>query len=274
MPVLKDMSESATDLFLGHEVGHALYTPAGGIESLKEKGNIFFGVVNIVEDARIEKMIQNKFPGLKKSFYDGYGDLIDKDFFSINGKDLTTYNLIDRLNVHFKAGVRAGVEFSAEEKVFVDRMENLRSWEESLKLAEDLFDHSAENFTPPDMSDLIGEPGDDGEPAESGDPSDSDDSDDSGEMKSDGLTVKDDDGEAGDEDGESSDGAGDDEKKDEKNDSPGNAEFDHDDSDDDDDSEEPEEKPGDGHEGGRDSSDINNPEDLESKTQKAFDKRV
>ena len=271
MPVLKDMSESATDLFLGHEVGHALYTPAGGIESLKEKGNIFFGVVNIVEDARIEKMIQSKFPGLKKSFYDGYGDLIDKDFFSINGKDLTTYNLIDRLNVHFKAGVRAGVEFSAEEKVFVDRMENLRSWEESLKLAEDLFDHSAENFTPPDMSDLIGEPGDDGEPGESGDPSDSDDS---GEMKSDGLTVKDDDGEAGDDDGESSDGAGDDEKKDEKNDSPGNAEFDHDDSDDDEDSDEPEEKPGDGHEGGRDSSDINNPEDLESKTQKAFDKRV
>ncbi len=27
MPVLKDVTEDSTDLFLGHEVGHALYTP-------------------------------------------------------------------------------------------------------------------------------------------------------------------------------------------------------------------------------------------------------
>ena len=79
---------------------------------------------------------------------------------------------------------------------------------------------------------------------------------------------------ADDDDGESSEGAGDDEKKDEKNDSPGNAEFDRDDSGDDEDGEAEKEKPGDGHEGGRDSSDIENPEDLESKTQEAFDKRV
>ena len=268
MPVLKDMSESATDLFLGHEVGHALYTPSDGIEKLRNKDKLFFGVVNIVEDARIEKMIQSKFPGLRKSFYDGYGDLIDKDFFSIKGKDLSTYNLIDRLNIHFKGGVRAGVEFSDEEMVFVERMENLRSFEETMKLAEDLFDHGAENFTPPDMDDMIGEPGDDGEPGESGEPKSD------GKMKSDGLTVEDDDGEAGDENDDSSEGAGDDEKKDEKNDSPGNAEFDRDDSGDDEDGEVEKEKPGDGHEGGRDSSDIENPEDLESKTQEAFDKRV
>ena len=34
------------------------------------------------------------------------------------------------------------------------------------------------------------------------------------------------------------------------------------------------EETGGGHEGGRDGSDIENPEDLESKTQNAFDKRV
>ena len=264
MPVLKDISESATDLFLGHEVGHALYTPPAGIGSLKEKGNIFFGVVNIVEDARIEKMIQNKFPGLKKSFYDGYSDLIEKDFFGINGKDLTTYNLIDRLNIHFKGGVRTGVDFSAEEMVFVDRMKNLRTWEETLILAEDLFDHSAENFTPPDMSDMSDEAGEPGEPGEPNS---------DGKMKSDGLTVKDQDGEADDDDGDSSKGTGDDEKEDDKNASPGDAEFDRDDSDDDDDESE-KEKPGDGIEGGRDASNIDNPEDLESKTQKSFDRRV
>ena len=29
MPVIKDVGEAATDLFLGHEVGHALYTRKG-----------------------------------------------------------------------------------------------------------------------------------------------------------------------------------------------------------------------------------------------------
>ena len=39
MPVLKDMTENATDLFLGHEVGHALYTPQGAIKEVVKKGS-------------------------------------------------------------------------------------------------------------------------------------------------------------------------------------------------------------------------------------------
>ena len=98
MPVLKDMTENSTDLFLGHEVGHALYTPQGAIKEVLKKGNLFKGVVNIVEDARIEKMIQSKFPGLKSSFYKGYGDLLDRGFFDIKGQDVNELNFIDRRN--------------------------------------------------------------------------------------------------------------------------------------------------------------------------------
>ena len=72
MPVFKDISDEATDLFLGHEVGHALYTPQGEILKVLEKGGVYKNFVNVVEDARIEKMIQKKFPGLKRCFYDGY----------------------------------------------------------------------------------------------------------------------------------------------------------------------------------------------------------
>ena len=135
MPVLKDMTENATDLFLGHEVGHALYTPQGAINEVLKKGPMFKGVVNIVEDARIEKMIQGKFPGLKRSFYNGYGDLLERGFFDINGRDVNELNFIDRINIHFKIGIRAGVEFSDEEKVIVDKISNLRSWDESLTVS-------------------------------------------------------------------------------------------------------------------------------------------
>ena len=37
MPIFKDVTESTTDLFLGHEVGHALYTPQGAINDVVKK---------------------------------------------------------------------------------------------------------------------------------------------------------------------------------------------------------------------------------------------
>ena len=145
MPVLKDMTENATDLFLGHEVGHALYTPQGAIKEVVKKGNLFKGLVNIVEDARIEKMIQSKFPGLKKSFYNGYGDLMTSGFFDLDGKDVNEANFVDRINIHFKIGTRAGVEFSDEEMTYVNRIANQRNFDETLKISEELFDYIKAN---------------------------------------------------------------------------------------------------------------------------------
>ena len=145
MPVLKDITENATDLFLGHEVGHALYTPQGAIKEVVKKGKLFKGLVNIVEDARIEKMIQGKFPGLKKAFYSGYGDLVKGGFFDLEGKDVNEANFVDRINIHFKVGTRAGVEFTDEEMTMVDRIANQKSFDDALKISEDLFDYIKEN---------------------------------------------------------------------------------------------------------------------------------
>ena len=57
MPVMKDMTENATDLFLGHEVGHALWTPfEGWHSSTSSKGSGYKSFLNVVEDARIETL--------------------------------------------------------------------------------------------------------------------------------------------------------------------------------------------------------------------------
>ena len=141
MPIFKDVAESTTDLFLGHEVGHALYTPQGAINDVVKKGGSYKSLVNIVEDARIEKMIQAKFPGLSRNFYDGYSELMDKNFFGLNGRDVNDLNLIDRINIHFKIGTRAGVEFTDEEQVFVDRIAKLRSFDESIAVSDDLLEY-------------------------------------------------------------------------------------------------------------------------------------
>ena len=71
-PTFKDdISPELYDLFMGHEVGHALITPADGWhDAVSEKGATYKGYLNVLEDVRIEKHIKSKYAGLRKIFFD------------------------------------------------------------------------------------------------------------------------------------------------------------------------------------------------------------
>ena len=72
VPVLdKNISNVVYDLFMGHEVGHALYTPIDGMIKAKDL-KLNSDVTNVVEDSRIERKIKYKYPGLKNSFVRAY----------------------------------------------------------------------------------------------------------------------------------------------------------------------------------------------------------
>ena len=85
LPIWKDKSESVMDMMSLHEVGHALYTPLSLLEDGHKK-NVKHSFVNVLEDVRIEKMIQDKYLGSKKVFKTAYKELLEKDFFGVNGK--------------------------------------------------------------------------------------------------------------------------------------------------------------------------------------------
>ena len=70
LPIWEDMSNDLYDLLVGHEVGHALYTPVE-IDKVK-KYKIPHSYFNVVEDIRIDKKMKIKYPGLRKSYYNGY----------------------------------------------------------------------------------------------------------------------------------------------------------------------------------------------------------
>ena len=185
LPIWKDedMTKDIYDLMVGHEIGHALWTPLDMLEKAAVR-KINHSFVNIIEDARIEKFAKRKYPGLVGVFKRGYADLTEKDFFGTSGKDVNSYNLIDRINIFFKGG-DTNIEFSDEEKVWVDRVSKVETEDEVLDLAEELYAWMAENESETDNHDS-GEEG-----SEMGMPDESDDSGDSGE---------------GDETGESDDG--------------------------------------------------------------------
>ena len=147
LPIWKDMDGALYDLLCGHEVGHALFTPADGWHDAvldKSKPKNFKNFLNVVEDARIEKKVQRKYPGLRKSFAEAYKGLIKKDFFGLQGRDPNKLPFIDRLNLFSKSQYTLPIDFNEEETKLLEKAKSTESWEEVVKVTNEIYAYSKE----------------------------------------------------------------------------------------------------------------------------------
>ena len=135
LPLWEEASETVYDLLVGHEVGHALYTPNDFIMD-----DIPKDIVNVVEDARIEKLIKRRYPGLARDFFEGYKELNEKDFFRIKDKDLSKFNLIDRINLHYKCGAATFVPFDDNEKEFISLIDKAETFADVQVICQELYE--------------------------------------------------------------------------------------------------------------------------------------
>ena len=136
LPMWEKASTTVYDLLVGHEVGHALYTPAENW--MLDYPEVPQSFVNVFEDVRIEKLMKQKYPGLTKTFYTGYSQLADQDFFGLEEHDEEDINLADRINIHYKIGNFTDVSFESDEQIFVDRAFKTKTFQDVLELANDL----------------------------------------------------------------------------------------------------------------------------------------
>ena len=136
LPMWEKASTTVYDLLVGHEVGHALYTPAENW--MLDYPEVPQSFVNVFEDVRIEKLMKQKYPGLTKTFYTGYSQLADQDFFGLEGHDEEDINLADRINIHYKIGNFTDISFESDEQQFVDRAFKTKTFQDVLELANDL----------------------------------------------------------------------------------------------------------------------------------------
>lgn len=142
LPMWEKASNVVYDMLVGHEVGHALYTPDRNW--LKEY-NIPPQFVNIVEDARIEKLMKRRYMGLAKTFYGGYKELAEQDFFQVADEDIGKMNLADRANLRFKIGNYTLVPIeSGEETEIIDAIADTETFDEVLVVAERLYKYCKE----------------------------------------------------------------------------------------------------------------------------------
>lgn len=160
LPMWKSMTPQLYDLLLGHEVGHALYTPPQGWHDalVDDKRKGFKSYLNVIEDTRIEKMIQEKFPGLKTSFRKGYSDLMDQDFFGVrsSARSVDGLPLIDRINLHYKIGSYLNVHFSQKELYYIDKIDAIKTWDDVVAIAEELYENGKEEMLTRELDDMEG----------------------------------------------------------------------------------------------------------------------
>jgi len=141
LPIWKDMSPDLYDLLIGHEVGHALFTPAQGWHGeIDARGMGIKSYLNVLEDARIERKIKDKFPGIRRNFFAGYQELFENNFFGVKGYDLSKLRLIDRINLHYKVGSFLNAPFSADENQYLARVDALETWDDVAALAVELYE--------------------------------------------------------------------------------------------------------------------------------------
>ena len=132
-----DVSDRVYNMLVGHEVGHALYTPNTDWSDLPVPKSY----INITEDARIEKLMKRKFPGMSKDFFKGYEELHEDDFFSVKDTELDKLLLIDRINLYYKIGAHHVIPFNDAEKALRDATGATETFEEALSIAEAIYEY-------------------------------------------------------------------------------------------------------------------------------------
>lgn len=147
-----NVSETLYDMLLLHECSHAIYTPpkewVDAIEAKpEEERSAFQSYLNVIEDARIDRLIQLKYPGAQRYYIRGTRELNKRDFFGLskyNG-DYSKLQIIDKINVYYKATKYhddLDMPYSDDEKGWIEKVAKVRTFAEVIKLAEELFEQT------------------------------------------------------------------------------------------------------------------------------------
>jgi len=138
LPIFKKPQGDVYDMLTAHECSHALHTPLKAWSKLEDPK--YRAYVNVIEDTRIDKLIQKKYPGIVRNYINAFDVLMKQNFFGLKGKNVNTdLMLIDKINMYYKSSKKLNINFSKEEQKFVDRIDNIKTFADVLKIAKELY---------------------------------------------------------------------------------------------------------------------------------------
>ena len=136
LPTWDKASATVYDLLVGHEVGHSLFTD--NIDWTIDYPEVPKDFVNVLEDVRVEKLMKKKYPGLSRTFFNGYNELNSDDFFSTKEENLDKLSFIDRINLYYKIGAFHNIAFNDDEDQFLTRASQTETFDDVLQLAREI----------------------------------------------------------------------------------------------------------------------------------------
>ena len=148
LPVWDTMSGHVYDMLVSHEVSHALHTPLEGwkkeLDAAGANASLVQHYINVVEDVRIERMIQAKFPGLRPDYKAGRQWMKDNIMGDVladvaNGKA----HSIDHVNL-FAKGMLDATDLTADEMAMYDRCYACETFDEVVALAKEFINELPE----------------------------------------------------------------------------------------------------------------------------------
>jgi hypothetical protein len=142
LPIWKNKGKAVYDLLTGHEVGHALYTPAQGWhDAVDDINGAPKAYLNILEDVRIERKVQDLYPGLRFQFRKAYKQLAEEDFFGIvkSGADVNLLKVIDKINLLAKLGDHITIALDPIEMNYFTRAYCTETFEDVIALAKEIY---------------------------------------------------------------------------------------------------------------------------------------
>ena len=138
LPIFKKPQGDVYDMLTAHECSHALHTPLKAWSKLEDPK--YRAYVNVIEDTRIDKLIQKKYPGIVRNYINAFDVLMKQNFFGLKGKNVNTdLMLIDKINMYYKSSKKLNIKFSKEEQSWVDRIDNIKTFTDVLKIAKELY---------------------------------------------------------------------------------------------------------------------------------------
>lgn len=150
VPYFEGLTQEEVDLFVGHESSHALNTPTdkwhGVIDEIRaNQGDAFAGAfkltMNVVEDARIERDIKSKYPGMKQVFYFGYDNISKrKEFVDLTSIPFEERNIVDRINAHYKFGAHFNFPIDDEMRPWIEEIDKVKNFDDVLEVSNRLYE--------------------------------------------------------------------------------------------------------------------------------------
>ena len=140
LPIFKKPSGDVYDMLTAHECSHALHTPMKAWSKLEDPK--YRAYVNVIEDTRIDKLIQKKYPGIVRNYVNAFEILTKDNFFGLKDKNINTdLMLIDKINMYYKSSKKLQFKFTKEEQTWVDKIDNIKTFTDVLKIAKQLYGH-------------------------------------------------------------------------------------------------------------------------------------